>query len=137
MRAPTCPRCGARLAVGLALIRPPAALQFDLPAAAPAPDPRSSGAAVIARPVIVYRGDGADRESAWWARPDRAVEAGGPLTIKSARGKRWSTTATSAAGAGELCAIASSRWRPDPDEAIPDPDWMTDDSATKAPDGAG
>ena len=129
-----CPHCGARLAVVVGMagadVAKPAALRFDLPAA-PAPEPSTPAGPAICRPAIAYRGEGAERESAWWARPDRAVAAGAPLAMRANNGKRWSATAAGAAAGGELVETTDSKWRPDPAETFADPDWLADPAGDK------
>lgn len=125
----SCPHCGGALVlhVGAADRRRTPALDWPGDDGVPA-----------ARPRKLYRGSGADRESAWGASTTAAVEPGQKLRISSRKGRSWIATVAEivepADGADRrsVLALTDATWRSDPEpvdeDAPPDPDWLTDTS---------
>lgn len=121
--------CGARLRLALVPVRAvkpaPVAPQRELqPAAAVAPAreaPRPRGVdldgVVFARPVMVYRAAGAEREWQWGAATDTPVAPGDRLLIVAKNGKTWNATVEAVVGStgtgpGHLVTLAGGTWQP-------------------------
>ena len=85
----------------------------------------------IGRPRPIFRGEGAERERQWGAVVDVPAAPGDRVQMVAKSGRTWTANVVEALGAvsgGHLVTLAGAAWKPAPDVAPADPDWLHDTS---------